>query len=88
MLFRSTDLFGFPVADIPRPVRIKTGVDPSQWTPKQIEDARLRSLGPRFFPGTQPPPQGDTIYWPSPNDVTRYDEATGQWVDKRPYTEI
>jgi hypothetical protein len=69
-------------------VVIKPGVDPSQWTPKQIEDARLRSLGPRFFPGTQAPPAGPTWYAPSPNDHVYFDEATDQWIEKNPYREI
>jgi hypothetical protein len=69
-------------------VVIKPGATPDQWTPKQIEDARLRSLGPRFFPGTQAPPAAPIVYLPSPNDTSYYDESTGRWVEKRPFKEI
>jgi hypothetical protein len=69
-------------------VRIQAGVPPEQWTEKQRQDAMLRRLGQKFWPGTEKPPAGDVWYTPSPNDVTRYDEATGQWVDKQPYREI
>jgi hypothetical protein len=83
-----TDKFGFPVAGIPAPVVLKKGVPPEQWTERQRQDAMLRRLGPRFHPGTEAPPKGDQLYFPSPNDVSRYDEASGQWVEKNPYREI
>jgi hypothetical protein len=82
------DKHGFPMLDMPAPVVIKPGTPPEQWTKRQIEDAMLRRLGQKFWPGTQAPPKGDEIYWPSPNDVARFDEATGEWVEKNPYREI
>jgi hypothetical protein len=45
-------------------------------------------MGQKFFPGTQAPPAGDQIYWPSPNDRSRFDEASGQWIPTGPYREI
>ena len=42
----------------------------------------------RFWPGTEPPPPGDVVYIPSPNDVARFYESTGQWVEKNPFREI
>jgi hypothetical protein len=78
----------YRMPDMPAPVVIQKGVSPADWTPKQVQDARLRSLGPRFFPGTQKPPAGDVVYYPSPNDVSRFDEASGTWVEKHPYKEI
>jgi hypothetical protein len=80
------DAFGFPVADIPKPVVIQKGVPVEQWTERQRQDAMLRKLGPRFFPGTQAPPAGDTVYQPSPNDVSEFRD--GQWVEKHPYREM
>jgi hypothetical protein len=82
------DSVGLPVAQTPKPVMIKPGTDPSQWTPEQVQNARLRSLGPRFAEGVPKPPAGPTWYIPSPNDHVRFDEATGQWVEKNPYREL
>jgi hypothetical protein len=82
------DAFGLPTARTPKPVVIQKGVDPSQWTEKQRQDAALRRLGQKFWPGTEKPPAGDTVYYPSPADPYRFDEATGQWVEKHPYREI
>lgn len=72
----------------PAPVVIQKGTSPADWTPKQTQDAMLRRLGPRFFPGTEPPPKGDVVYVPSPNDVSAWDEASGTWIEKQPYREI
>lgn len=72
----------------PAPVVIEKGVSPADWTPKQAQDAMLRRLGPRFFPGTEAPPKGDIVYYPSPGDVSRFDEASGTWVEKNPYREV
>jgi hypothetical protein len=74
--------------DVPAPVVIQRGVDPADWTPRQAQDAMLRRLGRRFWPGTEPPPPGDVVYIPSPKDVSRFDESTGQWVEKTPYKEM
>jgi hypothetical protein len=82
------DRFGFPKAQVPDPVVIKKGVDPSQWTQREREDAFQRRLGQKFWPGTKPAPAGDVVYQPSPNDVTEFNESTGQWVEKHPYREI
>jgi hypothetical protein len=60
----------------------------ADWTPRQAQDAMLRRLGRRFWPGTEPPPLGDVVYIPSPNDVARFYESTGQWVEKNPFREI
>jgi hypothetical protein len=82
------DAFGFPLPQIPAPVVIKQGVPVEQWTQRQREDAMLRRLGPRFWPGTKPPPAGDVVYIPSPNDTSSFDESTGQWREKKPYKEV
>ena len=74
--------------DVPAPVRIRRGTDPAEWTERQRQDFALRQLGQKFWPGTKPPPAQDVWYQPSPNDVSRYDEATGQWVEKNPYREV
>jgi hypothetical protein len=70
----------------PAPVVIKKGVTVQQYTDRQRQDAMLRRLGPRFHPGTQPPPPGDVVYQPSPNDVSEFRD--GQWVEKHPYREV
>lgn len=80
------DSVGLPTAQVPKPVVIQPGTHPSQWTPKQAQDAMLRRLGPRFFPGTEKPPAGDVVYFPSPNDVVEFKD--GQWIEKRPYKEV
>jgi hypothetical protein len=82
------DEFGVTVPGTERPVVLRKGTPPEQWTERQRQDNMQRRLGPRFYPGTEAPPKGDEIYLPSPNDVTRYDEASGQWVEKNPYREI
>jgi hypothetical protein len=82
------DAFGFPVADIPAPVVIQKGKPVSEWTPSEQQDAMLRRLGQKFWPGTKPPPAGDTLYFPSPDDVSEFDESTGRWVEKNPYREV
>jgi hypothetical protein len=82
------DAFGFPVADIPAPVVIQKGKPVSEWTPREQQDAMLRRLGQKFWPGTKPPPAGDTLYFPSPDDVSEFDESTGRWVEKNPYREV
>jgi hypothetical protein len=74
--------------DVPAPVVIQKGVSPADWTPKQAQDAMLRRLGPRFHPGTEAPPKGDVVYFPSPNDVSAFDESTGEWIQKQPFREI
>jgi hypothetical protein len=74
--------------DIPPPVVLKRGKPQSEWTKREIEDHLQRKLGRKFWPGTRPSPPGDEIYLPSPADVSRFDEATGQWIPKNPYREI
>ena len=69
---RPVDSVGLPITDVPAPVRISRGTPPEQWTERQRQDAALRRLGPRFHPGTQPPPSGDVYYQPSPNDHSIY----------------
>jgi hypothetical protein len=70
------------------PVVIRKGTPVEERTERQHQDAMQRRLGPRFYPGTEAPPKGDEIYIPSPNDHSRFDEATGRWVEKNPYREI
>jgi hypothetical protein len=79
------DDLGLPIPGVPDPVRIQRGTPPEQWTQRQQEDFFLRQLGPRFYPGTQPPPQRDVWYQPSPNDVSEFVETTdgqGYWREK------
>lgn len=85
---QSVDMLGLPVSPAPDPVRISRGTPPEQWTRKQQSDYLQRQLGPRFWPGTEPPPAADQWYWPSPDDVAEYVEtADGQsyWQDKDGY---
>lgn len=74
---QAVDDLGIPIDIVPPPVRISRGTDPSQWTERERQDAMLRRLGPRFHPGTKPPPAQDVWYQPSPNDVSVYIEGEG-----------
>jgi hypothetical protein len=71
------DDLGLPIPQVPPPVRISRGVDPSQYTERERQDAMLRRLGPQFHPGTKPPPAQDVWYQPSPNDHSVYVEGDG-----------
>lgn len=71
------DGLGIPLPGIPPPVRISKGTPPEQWTERQRQDAMLRRLGPRFWPGTEPPPAQDVWYQPGTNDVSHYVEGQG-----------
>lgn len=92
---RNADKFGrssgeraadpYVIPDVPAPQRVSRGKPMSEWTDQERADALQRRLGPRFHPGTQPPPKGDKWYWPSPNDPFEFDEASGQWREKRGY---
>ena len=55
--------------DMPPPVVIQRGKPKSEWTQREIEDQIQRRLGQKFWPGTKPPPPGDVVYLPSPNDT-------------------
>ncbi|WP_406813975.1 hypothetical protein [Mycobacterium sp. M23085] len=78
------DMLGVPIPQVPPPVRISKGTPPEQWTEKQRQDAMLRRLGPRFYPGTERPPKGDVWYQPGPNDVSIYVEGEG-WKENPNY---
>lgn len=78
------DGLGIPIPQFPAPVRIKKGTPPEQWTERQRQDAALRRLGPRFHPGTKPPPAQDVWYQPSSNDHSMFVEGQG-WVDNPNY---
>ncbi len=71
------DDLGLPIAQVPPPVRISRGSDPSDWTERQRQDWALRQLGPQFRPGTKAPPAQDVWYQPSPNDHSEYVEGEG-----------
>jgi hypothetical protein len=71
------DDLGLPIAQVPPPVRISRGSDPSEWTERQRQDFALRQLGPQFWPGTKAPPAQDGWYQPSPNDHSEYVEGEG-----------
>ncbi len=73
------------IPDFPAPQRVSQGKPMSEWTEQERADAVQRRLGPRFYPGTQPPPKSDQWYWPSPNDPFEFDEGLGQWREKRGY---
>lgn len=80
---RLADPFAKP--DIPAPVRIQRGKPMSEYTDQERADALQRQLGPRFYPGTQPPPKGDKWFQPSMNQPYEFDEATGQWRENPNY---
>ena len=82
------DAVGLPLPDVPRPVVIKKGTPVEELTERQRQDLMLRRMNPMFHVGTEKVQFGDTVYWPSPNDVVEFNEATGTWVEKRPYREI
>lgn len=83
----SRDVDGNPIAPL-EAVQIVNGTPPEQWSREQIESAHLWALGPRFRAGLQPPPGSTEIFIPSPNSHSYFDEARGQWVEKRPYREV
>lgn len=62
------DSLGLPIPGVPAPVRIQRGKPYDKWTQQEKDDAALWALGPRFRNGLKPPPGGDSIYQPSPND--------------------
>jgi hypothetical protein len=82
------DSLGLPTASTPPPVLLSKGVDVADYNNDQHYSRFLKMLGGQFAKFAGPLPAGDSWYLPSPNDVTRYDEATGQWVEKNPYREI
>jgi hypothetical protein len=71
------DSVGIPLAQLPAPVRISKGTPPEQWDDRQRQDALLRRMSPRLWPGTKPPPAQDVWYQPSPNDHSVYVEGEG-----------
>ncbi|MGF2944726.1 hypothetical protein, partial [Mycobacterium sp. Lab-001] len=79
------DDLGLPIAPVPAPVVVSRGKPKQLWTDQEKADALQRQLGQRFWPGTKPPPKGDQVYIPSPNDPYQYDEATGEWRSKQNY---
>lgn len=85
----AVDMLGIPIPQVPPPVRISKGTPPEQWTERQIQDAHLRRLGPRFHPGTEPPPKGDEWFQPSGNEpfefVPNADGNGGHWREKPNY---
>jgi hypothetical protein len=76
------DSVGLPLPQVPPPVVYKRGTPVEEWTPRQREDALLRRLGQKFWPTTQAPPRGDSVYYPSPNDHSYFDETAGEWRPK------
>lgn len=76
------DGIGIPIPPVPTPQRLVRGKDPATWTKQERDDAALWALGPQFRRGLRPPPGGDGYYRPSPNDVSTYDEASGEWRSK------
>jgi hypothetical protein len=78
------DSVGIPLAQLPAPVRISKGTPPEQWDDRQRQDALLRRMSPRLWPGTKPPPAQDVWYQPSPNDHSVYVEGEG-WQPKPNY---
>jgi len=76
------DVLGVPIPGVPAPVRLVRGKDPATWTQQERDDAALWHLGPAFRRGLKPPPGGAGYYRPSPNDVSSYDEASGEWRSK------
>lgn len=81
----AVDMVGLPIPPLlPPPVLISKGTPPAQWTERQRQDAMLRRLGPRFHPGTEPPPAQDVWYQPGPNDHSVYVEGEG-WRENPNY---
>lgn len=79
------DSVGLPIPGIPAPVRLVRGKPPEEWTKQERDDAALWALGPAFRRGLRPPPGSSGYYYPSPNDVSTYDEASGEWRPKTDY---
>jgi hypothetical protein len=82
------DKFGFPIAGTERPVVLKKGVSPADYTREEQYRDFAHKLGLRFSQGVPRPPAGDTVFIPSPNDPYRWDAASGQFVEKNPYREV
>ncbi|WP_343709729.1 hypothetical protein [Mycobacterium sp.] len=76
------DSVGLPLPEVPRPVKITHGRDPSQWTEQERKDAVSWQLGQRFRVGLRPPPGGSGYHIPSPDSPSTFDETTGQWRAK------
>ncbi len=78
----AVDMLGIPIAPLPEPVRLTRGKPPEQWSKQERDDAALWQLGPAFRAGLRPPPGGESVYVPSPDDHSYYDSATGEWRPK------
>jgi hypothetical protein len=83
----AVDKHGFPVLDMPAPVRISEGKPPETWTKEEQYRYLAHQLGGKFALGVPRPPRGeDGYYWPSPDDHSEL--VNGEWVEKNPYREI
>jgi hypothetical protein len=83
----AVDKHGFPLLDIPAPVRISEGKPPETWTKEEQYRHFAHQLGGKFALVVPRPPRGeDGYYWPSPDDHSEL--VNGEWVEKNPYKEI
>jgi hypothetical protein len=83
----AVDKHGFPVLDMPAPVRISEGKPPETWTKEEQYRHFAHQLGGKFALGVPRPPRGeDGYYWPSPDDHSEL--VNGEWVEKNPYREV
>jgi hypothetical protein len=80
------DAFGFPVPQVPKPVILRRGTNPADYTPEERWRDFAHKLGARFSQNVPRPPAGDEIYIPSPNDFSEF--VNGEWRLKNEYREI
>jgi hypothetical protein len=76
------DDLGFPLPQVPRPILIKKGVNPSEYTAQQRSDAGMHALGQKFSAGVPRLPAPDQYFIPSPDDPDEFDAATGEFRPK------
>jgi hypothetical protein len=62
------DDLGLPLPDVPRPILIKKGTDPSEYTKEQQYQDFAHRLGGKFTRGVPRPPAPDQYFVPSPDD--------------------
>jgi hypothetical protein len=80
------DSAGMRIPGIPAPVRTYKGKPPEEWTSEEQWRYYAHKLGPAISAGVPPPPKPDAWYIPSsPNELSVFDEATGQFLPNPNY---
>jgi hypothetical protein len=82
------DKWGAPTRRIPEPVRMVHGKDPRTWTKRERDDALIYRTIPRLRGVVPPPPGGEGIFYPSPNDPYEWVETGDGQGEFRPKPEF